>query len=235
MRKFIISTLMATSIFALSTNAFAHTSITRTSIPNNGAVTASPPTYTVTYGAAVRLATVTLVNAAGQSFPLSFRRGGAATNFAVPLPRLAAGTYTMSFRAMGSDGHVMNNQTSFTIGAAAAATAQKAATKGSMGGMAGMNHSGSSMKVTTSISDGAVLTTPPRNITVQFPHAMALTSARLTTASGERIAIQIPATRTPATSVAIPLPRLDADSYTFMWGADAGDHTMSGTVRFSVR
>ena len=239
MRKFIISAFMGTSLVALSTSAFAHTSITRTSIPNNGAMTASPPTYTVTYGAAVRLATVTLVNAAGQSIPLTFRRGGAHTNFIVPLPRLAAGTYTMSFRSMGGDGHVMNNQTNFTIGTAGAIATPKAIPKGAMGsmmaGMAGMNHSGSSMKVTTSIADGAVLTTPPRNITVQFPHAMALTSARLTTASGERIALQIPATRTPATSVAIPLPRLDADSYTFMWGADAGDHNMSGTVRFSVR
>lgn len=235
MRKFLISALIATSCMALSTSAFAHTAITQTSIPNGGSVFASPAAYNVTYGAPVRLATVELKNAAGQVVPLTFRPAPAPAGiFAIPLPRLAAGSYTMAFRAMGGDGHVMNNQTTFTIGAAAAAPAAPPV----KGGMAGMNHSGGGMggmAVTTSIANGAVLTASPRTITVNFPHAMALTSARLTTASGERVALQIPTSRTPTTSVAITLPRLDADRYSFVWGADAGDHNMSGTVNFQVR
>lgn len=235
MRKFKFTATLATCLVLLASNVAAHTAITATSIPNGGTIAASPPAYTVTYGAPVRLASVTLVNGAGQNMPLAFARGGADTSFAVPFPHLGAGSYTMTFRAMGGDGHVMNNQTTFSIGPPSAAIAPKAVPKGPMGGMAGMNHSGHTMTVTTSIADGAVLATSPRTINVQFPHPMALTSARLTTASGERVAIQIPSTRSLVTSVTVPLPRLDADSYTFTWGADAGDHNMSGTVRFSIR
>jgi methionine-rich copper-binding protein CopC len=241
MSRNIIGALASTLVLFTSSAAFAHAHITASTIANGGRVASAPASFSVTFSGPVRLATVTLTNATGQQVPLSYR--GPATpsaTFAVPLPRLAAGTYTMTFRSMGADGHVMAPQTTFTIGGQVARAAPPFPAKGGMdhskmGGMAGMNHSGSSMTVITSIADGATLTTPPSSMRVTFPHAMRLTSARLSVASGETIPVRLSNAGAATTTADILFPRLDADSYTLTWGADAGDHTMGGTVRFRVR
>jgi copper resistance protein C len=229
-----IATIAASFIVVTSTNALAHASITNSSIANGATVASAPANFGVTFSAPVRLANVTITNSAGQSVPMTYR--GPATpsaQFSIPLPRLAAGSYVMSFRAMGGDGHVMAPQTRFTIGAAPAATTPMNHSK--MGGMTGMNHGGGSMAITTSIADGAVLTTPPTSMRVQFPHPMRLSRARLTVGSGETIPVRFPEALTLVTTTVISFPRLGADSYILTWSADAGDHAMSGTVRFTVR
>jgi methionine-rich copper-binding protein CopC len=38
-----------------------------------------------------------------------------AANFSVPLPALAAGVYTVSWRTMSQDGHVMPGAVRFTV------------------------------------------------------------------------------------------------------------------------
>jgi methionine-rich copper-binding protein CopC len=91
------------------------------------------------------------------------------------------------------------------------------------------------MAITTSIADGAVLTTPPTSMRVQFPHPMRLSRARLTVGSGETIPVRFPETLTLVTTTDISFPRLGADNYILTWSADAGDHAMSGTVHFTVR
>jgi methionine-rich copper-binding protein CopC len=237
-----IATVAASITLFTSTGAFAHAVIANSSIANGGAVAKTPANFNVTFSAPVRLAGVTLTNGAGAQVPMTYRGGATPTStFSVPLPRLAPGTYTMAFRAMGTDGHAMAPQTTFTIGAQAARSAPQAPAMAGMGhskmaGMAGMNHGASSaMTVTTSIADGAILTSAPTSLRVTFPHAMRLTSARLSVASGETIPVRLPAGTAPATTADIMFPRLDADSYSLTWGANAGDHTMGGTVRFRVR
>jgi methionine-rich copper-binding protein CopC len=246
MKKTYIPCVAAALVLMTSSAAFAHAQIASSSIANGGSVQVAPSSYSVTFSAPVRLASVSLTNSAGQQIPTTFRAGAAPSpTFTVPLPRLAAGTYQLAFRSMGADGHAMASQTRFTIGnapqnsATSTAPAMPSSMQGmdhsKMGGMAGMNHSGGSMQVTTSIADGAVLTTPPTSIRVNFPHAMRLTSARLSVASGETIPLRLPSAAGPTSMAEIPFPRLDADSYVLTWGADAGDHSMSGTVRFRVR
>jgi copper resistance protein C len=219
-----IATIAASLLLLTSTSVFAHASITNSSIANGATVASAPANYSVTFSGPVRLANVTITNSAGQSVPMTYRGSAApSAQFVIPMPRLAAGSYVMSFRAMGSDGHVMAPQTRFTIGAAPAAA------------KAGMNHGGGSMAITTSIADGAVLTTPPSSMRVQFPHPMRLSRARLTVGSGETIPVRFPETLTLVTTTNISFPRLGADNYILTWSADAGDHAMSGTVRFTVR
>lgn len=234
----ILAAIAASTMLLASTGAFAHAAIANATIVNNGRVAASPARFGVTFSAPVRLASVTLTNGAGQRVPLTYRPPSAqSATFAVPLPRLANGTYTLSFAAMGADGHAMAPQTRFSVGAAAvaAAPAPAPAPASKTGGMdhSKMGHGG--MAVTTSIVDGAVLTAAPTSMRVQFPHPMRLTVARLTVASGETIPVRIPAGTTPTDAADITFPRLDADSYILTWGANAGDHAMNGTVRFRVR
>jgi methionine-rich copper-binding protein CopC len=237
----IIATIAATITLFASTGAFAHASITASSIANGGNVDVAPTHFNVTFSGPVRLAEVTLTNSAGGPVPVAFQGPIApAATFAVPLPQLAAGSYIIAFRATGTDGHAVSPQSSFTIGAATTAVPAPMPKMGGMdhskmGGMAGMNHSGGSMTVTTSIIDGASLSTAPTSMRITFPHAMRLTSARLSVASGETIPVRLPTETTATTTADITFPRLDPDSYSLTWGADAGDHKMSGTVRFAVR
>lgn len=101
--------------------------------------------------------------------------------------------------------------------------------------MPGMNHGSGGMSVTTSIADGQIFTTPPRQLAFTFEHPMRLTAVRLTTATGETVPVQVPPQSQGTSRVDVALPILDPDSYTLVWGADAGDHRMNGTIRFRVR
>lgn len=234
MSRTILAPLAASLMLFASSAAFAHAKITATSIADGAAVASAPTSFSVTFNEPVRIGSVTLTNSAGQAVPITYRAGTSpAATFSVPLPRLPAGTYTMTFRSIGADGHAMAPKTSFTIGAAAASAPARGADQSA--GMGGMKHDGASMRVTTSIADGAVLTTAPTSMRINFPHAMRLTSARLSVATGETIPVRLPTGTVPTTTADITFARLEADSYTLTWGADAGDHTMGGTVRFRVR
>lgn len=91
------------------------------------------------------------------------------------------------------------------------------------------------MEIRTSIPDGAVLTQRPARIDLTFTPAMRLASARLTTATGETVPVRFNANAPAGTAAAVQFAPLGPDSYTFTFTADAGDHTMPGRVRFTVR
>lgn len=96
--------------------ASAHTAVRETSIAENATLSASPASFTVTFSAATGLANVTLTNAAGREIALDYTppRAMAAT-FTIPLPALAPGGYTIAWRTMAHDGHVMPGAIHFTV------------------------------------------------------------------------------------------------------------------------
>ena len=259
----ILASLAAVSAVIAPLAAMAHAGVARTSVADGATLAQAPSSYTVTFTAPVRLASVALSNAQGRAIPLAWRATTTeATSFSIPLPALATGTYRLDFRTMGRDGHAMSASTSFTVGIAAASGTrsprpQSNPANGSggamggmnhgsagmqgmqgmsgMGGMSGMNHGGGDMTVTTSITDGQVLSPAPRSIRFTFGHPMQLSRIRLATATGETIPVRLPAASGPSATVDVGLPTLDPDSYTLSWAASAGDHDMSGTIRFRVR
>jgi methionine-rich copper-binding protein CopC len=68
-----IAAIAASLIVLSSTSAFAHASITNSSIANGATVASAPANYGVTFSAPVRLANVIITNGAGQPVPMSFR------------------------------------------------------------------------------------------------------------------------------------------------------------------
>ena len=96
--------------------ALAHTAVRETSITDNATLSAAPENFTVTFSAATGLANVTLTNAAGQELALAYTPPHAmATSFTIPLPTLTPGAYTLSWRTMAHDGHVMPGAVRFTV------------------------------------------------------------------------------------------------------------------------
>lgn len=119
----------------------------------------------------------------------------------------------------------------------AASAEDHAAHHGQTGkGQTGMAQTGmAAMEIKISIADGAVLSTRPARIDLTFAPAMRLASARLTTATGEIVPVRFNATAPAVTTATVEFAPLSPDSYTFTFTADAGDHTMPGRVRFTVR
>jgi len=75
----------------------------------------------------------------------------------------------------------------------------------------------------------------PTAFAVTFPHAMTLTSVKLTSAAGQAVDVAVTPGATPSATVSTPLPALAPGSYSAAWSATGADgHQMNGVVRFMV-
>lgn len=115
--KRLLLALVAISLPLVATSpALAHTAVRETSITDNATLSAAPENFTVTFSAATGLANVTLTNAAGREIAIDYTPPHAmATTFTIPLPTLSPGAYTISWRTMAHDGHVMPGVIHFTV------------------------------------------------------------------------------------------------------------------------
>lgn len=97
-------------------SAFAHTHVQKMSIAENAKLEASPPDFTVQFEEKTTLASVALTNNAGKRIPLAYKPSPAkATSFRIPFPTLAAGSYMLTWRTIGADGHAMASKVHFTV------------------------------------------------------------------------------------------------------------------------
>ncbi|HRJ02410.1 MAG TPA: copper resistance protein CopC, partial [Hyphomonas sp.] len=113
--------------------------------------------------------------------------------------------------------------------AAGSAAAAPASTQGA----ADQHTSKKQMTVKTSIADRATVTGSVTRIDLEFGHEMKLVGATLSSLAGDRIDVRIESEKfTDRASVNFEM--LEPDDYTFTWRADAGDHEMSGSLRFTV-
>ena len=114
MKRFALAILLAAGAFAAP--AFAHTSVTAMSIAENATLATAPSEFTVTFSGPTGLANVVLTDASGQTISLDYTPPRQMANsYTIPLPALAPGAYTLSWRTMARDGHAMPGQVRFTI------------------------------------------------------------------------------------------------------------------------
>jgi len=90
--------------------------------------------------------------------------------------------------------------------------------------------------VATTPADNAMLSSAPTTFSATFPHAMVLTSLRLTGGpSNQAVDVAVSAEAAPAVTVSAPLPALAPGTYAAAWTAKGADgHQMNGVVRFMV-
>ena len=89
--------------------------------------------------------------------------------------------------------------------------------------------------VVTAPADNAMLGAAPAAFSATFPHAMTLTSLRLTGPDAQSVDVAVAADAPAATTVSAPLPALAPGSYSVAWSAKGADgHQMNGVVRFMV-
>ncbi len=112
-----LALVMATAITMMAaTPAFAHTAVRETNIAENATLARAPATFTIVFSGATGLANVSLTDAAGRPVALNYTPPRQMTSsFAIPLPTLTPGAYTLSWRTIAHDGHAMPGARHFTI------------------------------------------------------------------------------------------------------------------------
>lgn len=99
-----------------ATSALAHT-VLSSSVPAQDTVVANAPeTLVLTFSTDVRITALTLTNAAAASYDLGALPTSAQREFSIPVPDLAAGYYTVAWRAVGADTHVVSGEINFSVG-----------------------------------------------------------------------------------------------------------------------
>lgn len=114
MKKTFLFPLGLALILAASA-AFAHAPL-RETVPADGAVLEAPPEQLeLRFGSSLRMTAVTLTDAAGERISLDGVGGRPAVEHAFELPELEPGRYTVQWRGMAADGHVMSGQLEFKL------------------------------------------------------------------------------------------------------------------------
>jgi copper resistance protein C len=104
------------------TVAFAHAHLQKT-VPANGSRLDAPPTSVVlSFSEAAKLTACWIQKGDGPKQKISGLAAAPAQQVSVPVPHLDPGTYVLSWRAVGDDGHVVPGQVQFTVAGTPQAT-----------------------------------------------------------------------------------------------------------------
>jgi methionine-rich copper-binding protein CopC len=114
------ATLVCALFAVFAAAAGAHTNLVSTSPRTGTVLAASPPAIEIRFEHPVNMTAITLVREGTVVRALDFAPHVAATEFVVANPELAAGRNEIRWKALSSDGHVIDGTLSFVIGTAAA-------------------------------------------------------------------------------------------------------------------
>ncbi|WP_334078619.1 copper resistance CopC family protein [Microbulbifer sp. M83] len=116
MLKASFARLLALGTLLFSTALFAHTGLQGSSPADGDELSQPPVELKLQFSGKVRLMRVSLEKTDRGEVKLAFMPGAVAErDISLPLPALEAGDYTVSWMAMGGDGHKMTGNLSFKI------------------------------------------------------------------------------------------------------------------------
>lgn len=111
-------------LLGCSALALAHTHLVKAVPADGSTLTAAPAAFILTFAEPVKMTALSLQKGAEPAQKIGPLPTAPAAEISVPAPKLTAGKYVLSWRAVGDDGHVMPGKLSFTLAAAAAAAAR---------------------------------------------------------------------------------------------------------------
>jgi methionine-rich copper-binding protein CopC len=83
--------------------------------PADGAMGAAPASFSATFAHPMRMTTLVITPRGGEPLAVSVPEATAATTVNVPLPQLAPGNYTLTWTAIGADGHTMTGRVRYMV------------------------------------------------------------------------------------------------------------------------
>lgn len=109
--------ILVLSLGLFATSALAHTVLSSSVPAQDTVVAAAPEALVLTFSTDVRITALTLTDAASVSYDLGALPTTAQREFSIPVPALASGYYTIAWRAVGADTHVVSGEINFAVGA----------------------------------------------------------------------------------------------------------------------
>ena len=134
LRQFLLSLV----VLCFASNALAHAGLEKSIPAANAMMEASPPELVLEFDKPIMLMKLTLTDKMnGTAVKLNFTANSKTEKaHKLPLPKIAAGHYIVNWTAMGKDGHNMNGEFAFMIGA------MKGMKHDEMKNHSGTNHTG---------------------------------------------------------------------------------------------
>ena len=109
-------TLMLAATLLGASPALAHGGMMETSIHDKASLAQAPAEFKVTFQHESAFTSLMLMTADKTMIAIDFKPSKAmGTEFRIPLPALAKGSYTLSWKSMAKDGHAMPGAVRFTV------------------------------------------------------------------------------------------------------------------------
>jgi methionine-rich copper-binding protein CopC len=113
----ILSLLSGLALVAFGVTANAHAHLQKSSPADNSVITTSPSNLVLNFSEAAQLTALSIQKDGEPAQNLKPLPSTAAQQISVPLPQLTSGTYSVGWRVVSADGHVMAGALHFTLAA----------------------------------------------------------------------------------------------------------------------
>ena len=113
----ILSLLSSLALVTIAVTAHAHAHLQKSNPADGSVITTSPPNLVLNFSEAARLTALSIQKDEEPKQNLKPLPTTAAQQISVPLPPLAPGAYSVSWRVLSDDGHVMAGALHFTLAA----------------------------------------------------------------------------------------------------------------------
>jgi methionine-rich copper-binding protein CopC len=113
----ILSILSGFALVAFGVTANAHAHLEKSSPADNSVITTSPPSLVLNFSEAARLTALSIQKGSETEQKVKPLPTAVAQQISVPLPPLTAGFYSVNWRVVSEDGHMMAGALHFTISA----------------------------------------------------------------------------------------------------------------------
>ena len=115
MKARLLATLLAAATLSAAP-AFAHGGMMETSIHDNASFAQAPAEFKVEFEHESAITNLMLMTADKKMIALDFKPSKTmGKDYTIPLPTLAAGSYTLSWKSMAKDGHAMPGAVRVTV------------------------------------------------------------------------------------------------------------------------
>ena len=111
----ILSLLSGLALVAFGVTASAHAHLQKSSPADNSTITAAPSNLVLNFSEDARLTALSIQKGEEPKQDLKPLPTTAAPQVSIPLPPLTPGTYSVSWRVVSDDGHVMAGALHFTL------------------------------------------------------------------------------------------------------------------------
>jgi methionine-rich copper-binding protein CopC len=113
----ILSLFSGLALITFAVTAGAHAHLQKSSPADNSVITTPPANLVLNFSEAARLTALSIQKGSEPEQKLKSLPTTAAAQISVPLPQLTPGTYSVSWRVLSDDGHVMSGALHFTLAA----------------------------------------------------------------------------------------------------------------------